>query len=138
MCAWNNFKRFEENIWPLYIHLLQTLNKFYIIAKRKFKQWCSIIIKLTRAPLVKQELLTLPGHLSSSPIFGGVRVTRSFVLCVCFVDSCLSFCSFSFGHYVVSPTSIYWSWLPLWYLQTLQNLDYHHCIYRYKCWINIP
>jgi hypothetical protein len=44
---------------------------------------------------VEQELLTLPGHLSSSPAFSGVR--RSLVLCVCFVDICLSFCHFSFG-----------------------------------------
>jgi hypothetical protein len=48
--------------------------------------------------LVEQELLTLPEHLSSSPVFSGVRVTRSLVLCVCFVDRCLSFCTFSFGH----------------------------------------
>ena len=26
--------------------------------------------------------------------FSGVRVTRSLVVCVCFVDSCLSFCTF--------------------------------------------
>ena len=31
------------------------------------------------------------------PVFSGVRVTRSLVLCVCFVDRCLSFCTFSFG-----------------------------------------
>ena len=30
-------------------------------------------------------------HLSD---FSGVRVTRSLVVCVCFVDSCLSFCTF--------------------------------------------
>jgi len=29
---------------------------------------------------------------SSPPVFSGVRVTRSLVLCVCFVDRCLSFC----------------------------------------------
>ena len=40
---------------------------------------------------VDQELLTLPEHLSLSPIFNGVRVTRSLVLYVCFVDRCLSF-----------------------------------------------
>jgi hypothetical protein len=28
-----------------------------------------------------------------TPVFGGVRVTRSLVLCVCFVDRCLSFCT---------------------------------------------
>ena len=39
--------------------------------------------------------------------FSGVRVTRSYVLCVCFVDRCLSFCTFSFGHCVVYSSSIY-------------------------------
>ena len=71
---------------------------------------------------VGQELLILPEHLSSPSIFSGVRVTRSLVLCVCFVDRCLSFCTFSFGHYVVCSSSIYWFWLPLWYLQTILNV----------------
>jgi hypothetical protein len=35
---------------------------------------------------MEQKLLTLPEHPNSSPIFSGVRVTRSLVLCVCFVD----------------------------------------------------
>ena len=42
----------------------------------------------------------------------GVSVTRSLVLCVCFADRCLSFCTFSFGHCVVCSTSIYGYWLP--------------------------
>ena len=32
--------------------------------------------------LLEQELLTLPGHLSSSPVFNGVRVLRSLVFCI--------------------------------------------------------
>jgi hypothetical protein len=32
------------------------------------------------------------GHLSLSPVFGGVRVTRSLVFCVCFVGRCLPLC----------------------------------------------
>jgi hypothetical protein len=69
-------------------------------------------------------------------IFSGVRVTRSLVLCVCFLDRCLFFCTFSFwplcclfffdlrilitplisfGHCVVC-SSIYVFWLPLWYI----------------------
>jgi len=97
------------------------------------------VTRLTRwVPLVEQELLTLPEHLSSSPVFSGVRVTRSLVLCVSFVDRCLSFCTFSFGHCVVCSSSfghcvvcsssfgrcvvcsssIYGFWLPFWYLQT--------------------
>ena len=42
------------------------------------------------------KLCTLPEHLSSPPVFSGVHVTRSLVLCVCFVDRCLSFCTFFF------------------------------------------
>jgi hypothetical protein len=38
-------------------------------------------------PLVEQELLTLLVHLSSSPVYSGVRVTRSLVLCVIFCRS---------------------------------------------------
>ena len=48
--------------------------------------------RLTRpVSLVEQDLLTLPVHLSSPPVFSGVRVTRSLVLYVCFVDRCLYF-----------------------------------------------
>jgi hypothetical protein len=39
-------------------------------------------------------------------------VARSVVLCICFVVRCLSFCTFSFGHYVVCSSSIYGFWLP--------------------------
>ena len=35
-------------------------------------------------------------HSSSSPVFSEVCVTRSLVLCVCFVDCSLSFCTFFF------------------------------------------
>jgi hypothetical protein len=36
-------------------------------------------------PLVEQDLLTLPEHLSSPPVVSGVRVIRSLVLYACFV-----------------------------------------------------
>ena len=49
-----------------------------------------------RVSLMKQELNTLPEHLGSPPVFSGVRVMRFLVLCVCFVDHCLSFCNFFF------------------------------------------
>ena len=32
------------------------------------------------------------------PVFSEIRVTRSLVLSVCYLDRCLSFCPFSFGH----------------------------------------
>ena len=58
-----------------------------------------------------------PNWNSPPPVFSGVRVTRSLVLCM-FCRS-LSFCTFFVGHCVVCSSSIYGFWLPLWYPQTL-------------------
>ena len=44
--------------------------------------------------------------------FHWVRVTWLLVLCMCFVDRCLSFCTFSFGNCVVCSSSIYDSDYP--------------------------
>ena len=55
------------------------------------------VTRLARVQSVEQELSE---HMSSAPppVVSGVRVTWSLVLCVCFVDRCLSFGSVSFGH----------------------------------------
>ena len=42
----------------------------------------------------------------SPPVFSVVCVTRYLVLCVYFVDRCLFFCPFSFGHCVACPSTI--------------------------------
>ena len=55
---------------------------------------------------MKYELFTLPEHMSSPAVLSEVRVTRSLVVCVCFVERCLSLCAFSLDHCVVCP-SIY-------------------------------
>ena len=48
------------------------------------------VIRLTRwVPLVEHELLTPLEHTSSPPVFSGVCVTRSLVVCVYFVDRCI-------------------------------------------------
>jgi hypothetical protein len=53
------------------------------------------VIRVTRrVPLVEQEQLTFLEHPISVPVFSGACVTRSLVLCVCFVDHCLPFCPF--------------------------------------------
>jgi hypothetical protein len=112
--------------WPLW-NICVTNNHGYVPlvvnTSRSFPHSRLIIEFVTRltrrVPLVEQELPTIPEHLSSPPVFSGVRVTRSLVLYVCFVDRCLSFCTFSFGHCVVCSSSIYGFWFPLWYLQTL-------------------
>jgi hypothetical protein len=64
-----------------------------------------ILMRITGG-FVEQELLTLHEHMSSTLVCSWVRVTRSLVLYVCFVDRCLYFCSFSFDHCVVC-SSIY-------------------------------
>ena len=72
-----------------------------------------VVSRVTRrVSPVEQELLTFLEHLSSPPDLSRVIVTRYLVLCVCFVDRCLSFCTFSFGHCVVCPSSNYGFWLP--------------------------
>ena len=66
------------------------------------------VTRLTRrVPLVEQELSSVPVHPISPPVLSGVRVARFLVLCVCFVDRCLSFCPFSFSHCVFCASSIY-------------------------------
>ena len=102
------------------LHVISTCRKYFPV-----HLWLitGFVFRLTRrVPLKKQELLTLQEHLSSSPVFSGVRVTRCLALCVCFVDRCLYFCTFSFGHCVVCSSPTYGFWLPLWYLQTLLQL----------------
>ena len=77
--------------------------------------------KTLRVPLVEQDMLPFRSTWVH-PGFSWVRVSRSLGLCVCFVDRYLSFCSFSFGNYIVCPYSIDGFWFPLWYLQTFPQL----------------
>jgi len=63
--------------------------------------------------LVKQELFTLPGHPSSHPVFSGVCVAPSLVLCVVFCRSLIVFCPFSFGQCVVCCLSFLDLRLPI-------------------------
>ena len=73
--------------WPLVVNTSRSFPRSWLMT--------GFVTKLTRrVPLVEQELLTLPENLSSLPLFSGVRDTWSLVLCVCFVDRCLYFCTF--------------------------------------------
>jgi hypothetical protein len=78
----------------------------------------NIVIRLTRrVPLVEQEPLTLSEHMSSPPVFSWVRVTRSLVLCVCFVHRCLSFSFFLLA-------------IVLSVLLRFTDSDYSFCIFK--------
>ena len=65
--------------------------------------------------LVEQELLTIPEHLSSPPVFSGIF---SFICMFCRSLFC-PFVLFLFAHCVVCSSSIYRFWLLFWYHQTL-------------------
>jgi hypothetical protein len=72
--------------WKMCLYKIIVVNTF-----RSFPHsWLitDFVKKLTRRlPLVEQELLTFPYHLSSSQVFSRVRVARSLVLCVMFCRS---------------------------------------------------
>jgi hypothetical protein len=73
--------------WPLW-NICVTNNHGYVplvvSTSRSFphsRLITGFVTRLTRrVPLVEQELLTLPEHLSSPQVFSGVRVTRSVAL----------------------------------------------------------
>ena len=56
---------------------------------------------------MEQELLILPEHMSSPPVIGGVHVTRSLILCVCFVDRRSSFLAIALADLVRYTDSDY-------------------------------
>ena len=111
-----SFRTYQTNIYVVYT----STRVFWMRQDKLGIPFHTFRSRLTRwVPLVEQELLILPKHLRSPPVFSGVCVTRSLVFCVYFIDRCLSFCTFSCGHCVVRSSSIYGLWLPLWYLQSL-------------------
>ena len=70
-----------------YEHIWLEANQNYVFSIHWLLKACCWM------PLVEQELLTLPEHLSSPLYFSGVRVAVR-VLCPCFVDHCSSLCPF--------------------------------------------
>jgi hypothetical protein len=65
--------------WP---QICSTCRKHFPVLS-SFMTYHRFVTRLTRrVSLVEQELLTLPEHLSSPPVFSGGRVTRSYVLLI--------------------------------------------------------
>jgi hypothetical protein len=82
------------------------------------------VTRLTRLiPLVKQELPTLPEHLSSPPVFSGVRVTRSLVLCVVFCRSLFVLLSFFIWSFRLSFFDLRILITPLISLNSFSNIS---------------
>ena len=126
LCLVNSESKKKKNNNNLYIisnikyHLVYYMYKY----KQRYKcltryNWIKSLTRLTRrVPLVEQELPSPPEHPSSLAIFSGVRITRSLVVCVCFVDRC-PFVLFLLPIVLSVLIRCAIFWLPLWYLQTL-------------------
>ena len=75
---------YVNQLWNhIYIQIAAYVTPLY---KYKYKRWyhswliTGFVTRLIRrVSLVEQKLLTLAEHLSSSPVFSGIRVTRSLV-----------------------------------------------------------
>jgi hypothetical protein len=87
---------------------------------RKFSTWFSLMRHLIHA--IWREWLLFNANSAifqlyhGPPIFSGVRVTRSLVLYLWFVDHCLSFCTFFLFDHIMARTSLFsmrWWWGPL-------------------------
>ena len=72
---WNICVTNDHGYVPLVVETSQSFLRSWLIT--------GFITRLTRR---RVPLPTLPEHMSSPPVFSGVRVTRSWVLCVCYVD----------------------------------------------------
>jgi hypothetical protein len=89
--------------WPLW-NIYVTNDHWYVplvvSTSRSFpRSWLitGFVTRLTRqVSIVEQELLTLPEHMSSTPVLNVVHGIRSLALYVCLTDRCLSFCAFFF------------------------------------------
>jgi hypothetical protein len=106
------------------------LNQGFLLVKLKSslrKLYYKTKDRVTRTPLKTEGELRCSERVISPCSNSGTRrvnlVTNPVishewgVLYVCFVDRCLSFCTFSFDHCVVCSSSIYGFWLSLWYLE---------------------
>ena len=113
----HHFERFTVTTmtwlgWPLWIICVTNDHGYVPLVVNTSRSFLHSLL-ITGLVARVTRLLPLVEHLSSPPVFSKVRVTQSLVLCVCFVDRCLSFYTFTFGHCVVCPSSMYGFWLPL-------------------------
>ena len=96
--------------WPLVVNTSRSFHHAWLIT--------GFVTRLTRVSLVA-GIAYPSGAPEFTPVISGVRVTRSLVSYVCFVDRCLYFCLIlfllaivlsvllSFSHCVFYPSSIY-------------------------------
>jgi hypothetical protein len=118
-----NYKDRHQFLWTLYLYRLGIPRNNYKFIREHL--WFTAF----DYPFGIFKLLSISKLLNKPPVFSGIRVTWSLVLCVCFVDRCLSFCHFSFGHCVICSSISGFS-LPRRYLQTLPNYIFNYVLFH--------
>ena len=104
---WESQKCKLCNYCQIEVHIHIFMSWTYLSHDLSPDLWLSRVIR--RVLLVEQELLPLPEHQSSPPVFSWVRVTQSLVVCVCFVYRCLSFwplCCLFFDIWILITTLV--------------------------------
>ena len=121
VCLWGICNTNDHGYVPLVVSISRSFPHYLLIT--------GFVTRLTRVPLVEQELLTLPEHLSSTPVFSGVRYLIFSFMCM-FCRSLfvlLSFCTFFLWPLRCLLSSlIYGFWLSLWYLFKLFFTSWQH------------
>ena len=96
----SSFMTYSRNAWCA----LNLISTFYCYGILTSFPW--------RVPLVQQEVLILPEHMTSPVTQCDIVLFNRQFSALCFVDNyCLSFSPFSFGYCIVCP-SIYRFWAP--------------------------
>jgi hypothetical protein len=132
---WNIRVTNDHGYVPLVVSTSRSFPRAWLIT--------GFVSRLTRrVSLVEQELLPF----RCTWVHSGISefcVIRCLVLYVCFVDRCLYFCTFSFGHCVVCSYSIYGFRLPfgifkpfLWsfLVDTNVQIIFIVCLYMWCRW----
>ena len=99
MCLWNILHK-----WNGFSPLVLRYIRFFLYASLI----TVIINRIIRwKPPSEQELPNVPGHLSSPPVFSGVRVARTVVFCFVFYRLLFDVRPFSFANCVVCPSNFF-------------------------------
>ena len=110
----------------MYLIFFQSVKRFTVKRLSSTQQVAKKHLKRHVKRLRDREYTRLRQMVPSIAENEKVSKVNTLVLYVCFVDRCLSFGTFSFGHCVICSSSIYRFWLPLWYLQSKKLFFLNH------------
>jgi hypothetical protein len=93
----------------------------------KYDYWADIIERKYNTTLLSQVEFEETKGVIRIGVYSGIRATRSLVLCVCFIDRCLSFCIFLLAIVLSAPLRY-----------TDSDYTYGKQISQNRQWITLP